>query len=216
MIEVALMDYMGNDLTHVNAARVSFDKQHSELTDKDSKLIKYLIQHEHTSPSRHIQASVRCHAPIFLARQLAKHQVSLSWNEVSRRYVDTEPELFWPRVWRERPDGSVKQGSGQAMSPQHRTWNNNDVLEAYRSCLYAYNQMLERGTAPEQARMVLPQSMMTSWIWTGSLPAFFHVYRLRADPHAQKEAQEFAHKLQDVVEPIAPVTWQAMKENSNV
>lgn len=212
MIEVEYLDHMGDDLAHVNAARVSFNKQHTEFTEGDARLIDYLLRNGHTSPSRHIQLSVRCRAPIFLARQLAKHQVSLSWNEVSRRYVDDAPELFWPEAWRFRPRKNVKQGSAEEMPPSHQDWSNSDVRAAYDACLYAYNQMIERGVAPEQARMVLPQSMMTEWVWTGSLPAFAFLYKLRAAPGAQKEAQEFAEKLRSEAEPIAPFTWQALTQ----
>ena len=207
-MKVELLNHMGDDLTVANVARVSFNKWKTELDDKDVKLIHYLAKHEHTSPFRHTAIQLRCEAPIFLARQLGKHQVGLAWNEVSRRYVDDAPEFYYPEEWRARPEGSVKQGSGTAIK-------NTLIDEYYHRVLTEsfnnYNRMLKVGIAPEMARMVLPQSMMTSWIWTGSLQAFFHVWRLRIDGHAQKEAQMFAQMLEDVIRPIFPHSWEALR-----
>jgi thymidylate synthase (FAD) len=207
-ISVELIDTWGDDARVANVARVSFDKWKNEFDDKDAKLINYLAAHEHTSPFRHVGVSIRCEAPIFLARQLGKHQVGLSWNETSRRYVDSAPTFHYPDAWRSRPNGSVKQGSGDV----HEL--NEQFKEDYKNLVYLleseYNRLIDLGVAPEMARMILPQSMNTSWIWTGSLQAFFHVYRLRMDPHAQQEAQEFAQKLSDIIEPSFPVSWKAL------
>src|SRR5699024_2351595 len=158
----------------------------------------------------HVQVTIRCKAPIFLARQLGKHQIGLSWNEISRRYVDGVPEIYHPDTWRMRPDKSIKQGSGDCANKAHNDWNDDDYGVAVNACLYAYNQMIERGTAPEMARMVLPQSMITEWIWTGSLQAFAHIYKLRSDGHAQNEAQSFANSLYATMNGIAPVSWEAL------
>ena len=185
-----------------------FNKWKEELDDKDVKLIHYLAKHEHTSPFRHTAISVRCGAPIFIARQLGKHQVGLAWNEVSRRYVDEEPEVYEPEEWRRKPEGSIKEGSGTAITNQRLAWM--DYEYAVEACRSAYRAMLNNGVCPEQARMVLPQSMYTSWIWTGSLQAFHHVYRLRIEEHAQKEAQEFAKMLAGVIQPIFPNCWEAL------
>lgn len=207
-MKVELIDSMGNDLRVANVARVSFNKWKEELDDKDVKLIHYLAKHEHTSPFRHTAISVRCEAPIFIARQLGKHQVGLAWNEVSRRYVDDEPKFYYPKEWRSKPDGSIKQGSGEPV--EHSEHIDNWYIDSIGECTETYNAMLRRGVAPEQARMVLPQSMYTSWIWTGSLQAFHHIYRLRIEEHAQKEAQEFAQMLADVIQPIFPNCWEAL------
>lgn len=209
-IKVELIDSMGNDLTVANVARVSFNKWKEEFDERDAKLIDYLARHEHTSPFRHTCIQLRCKAPVFLARQLGKHQVGLSWNEVSRRYVDANVEFFVPDSWRSRPDGSVKQGSGgdHVDSELFSDWYSAHLTQTMK----LYNLMVEDGVAPEMARMVLPQSMMVDWVWTGSLTAFFHVWRLRIDGHAQREAQDFAQKLEDVIQPLFPHSWKALKD----
>lgn len=208
-ISVEYLDHMGNDLMVSNVARVSFNKWKNELEDGDVKLINYLAAHEHSSPFRHPQIQVRCKAPVFLARQLQKHAVGLTWNEVSRRYVDTDVEFFVPDCWRSRPDGSVKQGSGGVVED---SWQFTELLkDHHQRSLDIYEDMLKVGIAPEMARMVLPQSMMVTWVWTGSLAAFFHVYRLRSGEGAQEEAKEFAQKLEEVIQPIFSHSWKALK-----
>lgn len=221
-MKVEYIDHMGSDLSTVNSARVSFDKESDYfhagtdlngkdvfvLADKDIKLIKYLADHKHMTPFRHNQIQLRCHAPIFLARQLGKHQAGLSWNEVSRRYVDTPPEFYVPEVWRARPKGNVKQGSAgvHEMSGQHNVRYRAliDMATAY------YDEMITDGVAPEMARMVLPQSMMTSWYWTGNLLAFAHVYKERVAEGAQYEARVFAIELDKIIRPLFPVSWAAL------
>lgn len=219
-IKVELVDSMGDDLRVANAARVSFNKWKEELDEGDVGLINYLARHEHSSPFRHTAITLSCKAPVFLARQLGKHQVGLSWNEVSRRYVDAGIEFFVPDNWRSRPDGSVKQGSGDAIIDEYVGTDQDgayagSVKQDYRYVLsylmQVYDEWIKHGVAPEMARMVLPQSMMVDWIWTGSLPAFFHVWRLRIDSHAQKEAQEFAQRLEETIQPIFPHSWRALK-----
>jgi thymidylate synthase (FAD) len=208
MIKVEYIDHMGSDLTVVNAARVSFDKEKTVFDDADRKLIRYLVKHHHTSPFRHPQISIRVHVPIFLARQLDKHQVGLTKNEVSRRYVDTPPDIYYPDEWRSKPDGSVKQGSGNT---HPYSGSIEDFYETHvRNCLMVYNVLLEHNVAPEMARMVLPQSMVTSWIWTGSLAAFAHMYTLRFEGHAQREAQIFAQELDAVIKPLFPECWELL------
>jgi len=209
-ISIEYCYHSGSDLEVANAARVSFDKRKDELDDKDVKLINYLAKHEHTSPFRHNSITLRCTAPIFLARQLGKHQVGLSWNEVSRRYVDSEPEFYYPDKWRKRPSGSVKQGSGdEIIGEPIDAWYRQFMVDSENF----YSELLDFGVAPEMARMVLPQSMLTSWIWTGSLMAFYHVWRLRIDSHAQKEAQIFGQKLEEVVKPLFPHSWEALRDS---
>lgn len=200
---------MGSDLSVVNAARVSFGKIATEFGDKDASLIAYLARHNHWSPFAHTAISLRIKAPIFVARQLVKHQIGLTWNEVSRRYVDDEPEFYFPDVWRGRPV-NAKQGSSGVVESD--TYIRQGVLDTMEQSLADYLGMIELGVAPEQARMVLPQNTMTEWIWTGSLMAFSRVCKLRLDPHAQQETQEVAQKIQDIVAPLFPHSWKALME----
>ena len=169
MIAVELIDKMGTDLSVVNAARVSYAKTKEVFEDKDEKLIKYLAEHEHWSPFAHASLQFRIKAPVFVARQLVKHQVGLVWNEISRRYVDYTPELYEPKEWRGRPQNS-KQGSDGTVSIDSNEQHRLDMT--MEQCKIIYNSLIGKGIAPEQARMVLPQSMMTEWIWSGTLYAF--------------------------------------------
>lgn len=210
-MKVELVDKMGSDLSVVNSARVSFNKQSDELTNRDERLINYLAKHRHNTTFRHNQIQLRCEAPIFLARQLGKHQAGLSWNEVSRRYVDDAFSFFLPIDWRERPDASIKQGSGRALNKYDGANVESAYKDAVSDAMGAYEYMTERyDVAPELARMVLPQSMMTSWMWSGNLLAFAHVYKERSHPSAQVEAQVFAHLLDEVIRPLFPVAWSAL------
>lgn len=211
-ITVELLDHMGGDLTVVNAARVSFDKFKEQFEDGDIKLINYLARYEHLSPFRHNQIQVRCSVPLFLSRQLQKHQAGLSWNEVSRRYVSTGIEHFVPDSWRSRPSDGIKQGSGD-IHPESDEFAHH-YKQHLTNSLELYKEMIDQGVAPEMARMVLPQSMMVDWIWTGNLLSFFHVYRMRIGGGAQVEAQEFAQKLKDVIQPLFPHCFEALEENA--
>lgn len=199
-IEVTLIDSMGSDLSVVNAARVSFNKVSTEFSDKDNKLIRYLAQHKHFSPFNHSFISVRVKAPIFVARQLVKHKF-MPWNEISRRYVDEEPEFYFPDYWRAKAD-NVKQGSSddEVDCPPGYVESRVDLM------LAAYTEMLDQGVCPEQARMILPQNTMTEWIWSGTLGAFCDMLRLRLDSHTQKETQLVAQKIKDIIEPLFPVS----------
>lgn len=209
-ITVELLDYMGDDLRVANVARVSFAKWKGEFDENDARLIDYLAAHEHSSPFRHTAISIRCSVPLFLARQLGKHQVGLSWNEVSRRYVDTDIKFYVPDSWHSRPSGSLKQGCGDIHA------NTSGISRAYSGhvadSLNLYNELIEDGIAPEEARMVLPQSMMVDFVWTGSLQAFYHVYRLRSGEGAQLVAREFADKLAETVKPLFPHCWEALSK----
>lgn len=211
-MHVEYVDHLGTDLTVVNAARVSFDKEsHYEdggLADRDTRLIRYLAEHDHFTPFTHAQITLRETVPIFVARQRFKHVVGFSYNEVSRRYVDTPPEFHVPDEWRSRPDGSMKQGSA-GVHPENRIVAR-DYDTFLRRAVAVYEDMIERGVAPEQARMVLPQSMMTSYYVTGSLAAYARLYRLRVDPHAQQEIQELGKKIAAIVQPLFPVSWAAL------
>ena len=221
-MKVELIDYMGSDLSVVNAARVSFDKESEwildddgndvHLPERDYKLIQYLAKHNHWSPFSHAFLSFRIKAPIFVARQLGKHQVGLAWNEVSRRYVDSEPEFYQPDTWRKRAE-NVKQGSSEEAV-------DNDSVPfwaglVHQQAMYSYNLMLEHGVCPEQARMVLPQSMMTEWIWSGSLYAFARVCKLRLDGHTQAETRVVATHIAKECETLFPASWNALMETAN-
>lgn len=235
-MRVELIDRMGSDLTAANAARVSFDKESEweqvccgvgtqggfsapeccgisdfTLSDKDVKLINYLAKHNHFTPFTHPQITLRETVPIFVARQRFKHVVGFTYNEVSRRYVDDEPEFYTPEVWRSRPEGSVKQGSGEAFP--FRAAANKDYRALLAMCQNHYSQALAAGMAPEQARMMLPQSMYTSYYVTGSLAAFARFYKQRIDVHAQKEIQELAEKVGEIIAPLFPVSWKALTED---
>ena len=180
-MNVTLIDKMGSDLSVVNAARVSFAKKKTEFDEKDEKLIKYLAEHDHWSPFGHASMQFLIKAPIFVARQLVKHQVGLIWNEVSRRYVDDEPEFYIPFIWRSRPENK-KQGSGD----KEIEFDITDIVQASKT---VYKQMLEEDISPEMARMILPQNMMTEWYWSGSLMAFARVCNLRNKEDAQQETR---------------------------
>tara|TARA_R100000995_G_scaffold256_1_gene186 strand:- start:42 stop:683 length:642 start_codon:yes stop_codon:yes gene_type:complete len=211
MIDVTLIDNMGSDLTVVNAARVSFNKksewdEDNTLTVSDSNLISYLAMHKHMSPFGHCFASFHVKAPIFVARQLVKHKF-LRWNEVSRRYVDYEPELYEPNDWRGR-SVDKKQGSEGNVYPDE------DIISFYKhASLLSYNQLLEAGVAPEQARMVLPQSTMTEWYWSGSLDAFSDMCKLRRDYDAQYESRLVANSISMDMSTLYPASWKALQRS---
>lgn len=206
-IEVDLVHHVGDDLDVVDAARVSFDKPSSAYTkEQNEKLIRYLANHKHHSPFNHSFLSFRVKAPIFVARQLVKHKF-LPWNEVSRRYVDSEPEFYFPEYWRKKAD-NVKQGSsGESID------NDTGVDAGWRYVnkllVSQYNWMLKQGVCPEQARMALPQNMMTEWRWSGTLGAFLDMLVLRLDPHTQKETRDVAEKIAVIVKELFPVSYEA-------
>lgn len=231
-IKVDLIDSMGSDLSVVNAARVSFDKESDwewyvpetgevkdpdwdtfgRLSDKDSKLITYLAKHKHKSPFNHAFLSFRIKAPIFVARQLVKHEY-LPWNEVSRRYVSESPEFYVPvHEWRMSAK-SVKQGSSDHLIDEDSSvYIQADFEECVELARNTYNFMIKAGVCPEQARMVLPQNMYTEWIWSGSLYAFMKMCKLRLDPHTQKETREVAEKIFKEIEFLFPVSAKALLE----
>ena len=222
---VELVDVMGSDLTIVNAARVSFNKEsewqeidhegNGVLSAKDSKLINYLAEHKHWTPFAHPQITLRIKAPISIRTQLFKHKVGFVENEISRRYVSYVPDIYQP-FWRAKPAGSAKQGSedfvkdGESKNTFQRTYR-----EAADKCLEIYNSLIDNGVAPEQARFVLPQGTYTEWWWTGSLAAYARVYNQRSDPHAQWEVREYAKAIGALIEPLFPESWIVLtKENT--
>lgn len=211
MINAVLKYHCGSDLSVVNSARVSFDKESSSLSDKDEKLIHYLAKHKHTSPFGHAFVTFKVDAPVFVARQLVKHKF-LRWNEVSRRYVDEEPDIYSPDLWRTRPDNK-KQGSGAAFERDHQQFLQQQYVEIMDRVLHMYEYMKAYGVAPEQARMMLPQSMMTSWWWSGSLDAFADMCKLRLGPDSQTETREVAIQIAEEMVNLFPVSWKALMEN---
>ena len=206
-MKVDLVDSLGTDLTVVNAARVSFRKHRDEWQDSDERLIKYLAEHGHWTPFGHPQLQFRIQAPIFVARQLVKHQIGLVWNEVSRRYVDDEPKFYMPgpNGWRGRPEDKKQGSSGHI---QILIDLEKDLVQTAIHSKHLYKELLEQGVAPEQARMVLPLSMYTEWYWTGSLAAFARVCRLRLAPDAQEETQEIARQLEIECAKLFPISWK--------
>ena len=218
MIDVTYIDHMGSDLSVVNAARVSFGKKSEALgtsgvegrpmtpilNDPDKRLIKYLAKHKHMSPFGHAFASFHVKAPIFVARQLVKHKF-LRWNEISRRYVDDEPEFYMPNQWRGRADDK-KQGSAGVIEGIDYT-----VVESLVKCAkHDYNYLLAKGVSPEQARMVLPQSTMTEWYWSGSLDAFSDMCILRCKEDTQFETRIVADQISACMKDLFPIAWGAL------
>ena len=207
---VKLIDSMGDGLTVVNAARVSFGKRKEKFTEGDKKLINFLAQHGHWSPFGHCSLQFHISAPVFVARQLVKHQVGLTWNEISRRYVDTDIEFHEVDKWRGRAEDK-KQGSEGEIEEQGLC--NFLKTQVETTALENYNKLLEAGVAPEQARMILPQSMMTEWYWSGTLYAFARVCNLRCAPDAQYETRMVADIINRESAKMFPASWSALYKN---
>ena len=209
-----LLEVFGNDLTVVNAARVSFAKESAEFSEQDGKLIKYLAKHNHVSPFFHPQLRFRFKMPIFVAREWYRHQIGFARNEVSRRYVDTTPECWIPSPdqIRER-DPKLKQGSKETQVD-----NADEIHQLIKTHtevnVMVYEDLLSKGVAPEIARCILPQSMMTEFIETGSLAAYARLYKLRTDPTAQREIRRYAEMIGELIEPLFPISWKALTSAS--
>jgi thymidylate synthase (FAD) len=225
MIKATYIDHMGDDLSVVNAARVSFDKESDWEVDldqlgiclgnRDTKLVSYLAKHKHMSPFGHCFASFRVEAPIFVARQLVKHKF-LRWNEVSRRYVDSDPVFYFPRVWRGKSEDK-KQGSNSEVSISTAYYDRDDGYNTWEDdatsvALEAYQEMLKLGVCPEQARMILPQNTMTEWYWSGSLDAFADMCNLRCKSDTQLETRIVADQISEEMAKLFPVSWKALTE----
>jgi thymidylate synthase (FAD) len=218
---VRYIEHMGSDLTVVNAARVSFNKESDwdsdphwtgtrerKLSDKDKKLIGYLAKNNHWTPFAHPQITIHIKTPIFIRAQLGKHQVGLVMNEVSRRYVVEEPQFYTP-IWRGAPTNGAKQGSSEFITDE-QIIANNGFAQAANECVKVYNHLLGLGVAPEQARGILPQATYTEWWWTGSLSAFARVYKQRIDAHAQWEVRCYAEAIGSIIQPLFPVSWEQL------
>jgi thymidylate synthase (FAD) len=207
---VELMESFGSDLTVVNAARVSFAKEVHEFTDKDQKLINYLVKHNHISPFFHPQIRFRLKMPIFVAREWFRHTVGFARNEVSRRYVDDEPEIFIPSELRAR-DKNLKQGSKND-SIETNEQMVEKIKDFSKQSLALYNELLEQQVAPEVARGILPQNMYTEFIETASLYAYMRLCALRLDPQAQKEIREYATVVSKLLEQHFPASMKAFHD----
>lgn len=207
-IKVELIDSMGSDLAVVNAARVSFAKEAIEFKEGDEKLIRYLATHDHWTPFAHTALQFRVAAPVPIRTQCFKHKIGLVENEESRRYISTRPEIYIPEFFREKPTGSIKQGS----AGKHRA--SDAWLAAYEDvtgqAVDTYMAMIASGVCPEQARFVLPQGAIVNWIWTGNLVSFANFYNKRTEATAQKEVKDVALILGELVEPLFPVSWKAL------
>lgn len=258
-MEAKLIEFMGDDLRVVNAARVSFHKEsdweipegvkkasengshpmglegihwEKELSDKDQKLIKYLATHNHWTPFSHVMITMREKVPIFVARQRFKHMVGFTYNEVSRRYVDDDPEFYVPDQWRKKAENK-KQGSSDEVI-EYLIYPNEEIdiyegvmepkeilvpiKEEYKYFIdYVenfYKQMIASGVAPEQARMILPQSMYTEYVVTGSLSAWARAWKLRSDEHSQLEIRELANQWDKIISSLPELkhSWIALKQ----
>ena len=206
MIKVTYIDHMGEDLTVVNAARVSFGKKRDVFQEQeDYRLIRYLAEHGHTSPFGHCFVSFHVKAPVFVARQLVKHKF-LRWNEISRRYVDDLPSYYTPKF--RHAAKNKKQGSGSEMAVSHQQ---DAVLEqSYIKAHESYKYLIKTGVCPEQARIVLPQGFMTEWYWSGSLDAFADMCNLRCASDTQYETRLVARGIGDEMRTLFPVSWDAL------
>lgn len=215
-ITVEMINSCGADISVVNAARVSFNKESdyefdfetgdSKLSAKDVKLLNYLAKHKHFSPFNHAFLSFRVKAPIFVARQLVKHKF-LPWNEVSRRYVNDEPEFFFPGGWRGKSDDKKQGSTEEFILPVSYV-----DMDNTRWALSQYNALLDADVAPEQARMVLPQNVMTEWIWSGTLGAFCDMLRLRLSKDTQEETRQVAVQIASFVSELFPHSYKALLE----
>ena len=236
-MKVEYMCHSGDDLLVVDAARVSFAKASEweldklleatqdgntwsyKLSDKDTKLINFLAREKHMLPFRHPTLTLRCKAPMFVARQLGKHQTGMSWSEESRRYITTQPEFYWPDKWRKKAD-NVKQGStdepSEYMHDEKYGGGNWGTINEYvqdeviGGVVKMYEGMIAKGVAPEQARMILPQNMMITWVWTGTLLSWVHMIKERTHPSTQRETQEFARMVEAILRELYPVSMDAL------
>lgn len=208
-MKVEYVNHMGDDLSVVNAARVSFAKQNNKMIDKDARLIRYLAKHNHWTPFSHTAITLRMGAPVPIRTQCFKHKAGFTENEESRRYISSRPEVFVPDAFRAAAD-SVKQGSGGDM-PDGNYWLQRYTAETERA-VNNYIDAVEAGMCPEQARFFLPQGCIVNWIWTGNLQSYARFYNQRTDTHAQKEVQELAHMVGSIVGDLYPVSWAALTE----
>lgn len=208
-IKVELLDSMGDDLAVVQAARVSFAKDAEQFDQqRDPKLINYLATHNHWTPFAHTALKFRVAAPVPIRTQCFKHKIGMVENEESRRYISTTPEIFVPDFFRSKPEGSIKQGSGEKHEDSDKwLWYYKKKVE---ECVHLYKCMIDEDVCPEQARFILPQGAIVNWIWTGNLVSFANFYLKRTDPTAQKEVKMVAELIGEEVKKLFPVSWKAL------
>lgn len=238
-MKAELVSFMGDDLEVVDAARVSFSKRSEwlevckcgatepsygwpcthggcsfdkHLADSDERLIKFLARHNHWTPFAHTAIKLRVSAPVPIRTQCFKHKSGFVENEESRRYISSTPELFVPEFFRKKPEGSIKQGSGDLFDAYDNQRIKSAYLEAARGSIRTYEYMLQAGACPEQSRFVLPQGVLVNWMWTGNLASYARFYNQRTDPHAQIEIQDLAKSIGAIIEPLFPVSWKALTE----
>ena len=209
---VELVDHMGDDLAIVNAARVSYAGSSDKWTDRDDKLLKYLWEHDHTSPFRHGYVKFRIKAPIFVLRQWMKHQVGCAWNEQSARYTEIKESFFYPDYFRLQ-DTKNKQGSFGRLDDDREDEALTLLAQGYQVAYYNYLRLLDMGVCREQARVILPVGTYSECIWSASIQAIMHFLNLRLDSHAQFEIQEFAKAVYDITKPLFPKTMELVKCN---
>jgi len=205
------IDHMGTDASVVRAARVSFSADATEFNGvKDAGLINYLAKHNHWTPFAHTSVTLRMSAPLPIRTQCFKHKVGFSENEESRRYISSKPTFYIPKQFRKAPNGSVKQGSGDDFHPSGNKYWQRHFQSVNTLCLESYDSAVAGGMCPEQARFLLPQGTEVSWYWTGSIAAFARFCKQRMDPHAQKEIQDLAREVSSIINPLFPVSWEAL------
>jgi thymidylate synthase (FAD) len=200
-MKAELFNYMGDDLMVVNAARVSYGKKKTSFDEKDKKLIKYLIEHKHTSPFRHPQLQFRIECPIFVERQAFKHQVGLTANSISGRYVDFSDSYSLPQKLRLQSNDS-KQGSEGFLNEEQNSELCKQIENLVDQCSELYAKLCDAGVAKEQSRVILPLCLNTQFVWTGSLAAFIHFWNLRLKKDAQQEIRELANMMLECVKNI--------------
>ena len=208
-MSVEYIDHMGNDDSVVRAARVSFDKSPEFYTaEENARLIAYLARHGHEIPFAHTAITLRVRAPVAVRAQAFKHKIGFVESEQSRRYISSTPAFFTPE-FRAKAE-NVKQGSGELLDDEKQEKLRETYVAFMQGAQVMYHNFLDMGVAPEQARFLLPQGMMTEWVWTGSLLAFARFYRLRSDAHAQKEIQDLAREVGAIIADLFPVSWKAL------
>lgn len=212
---VELVDVFGDDLSIVNSARVSFGAQTDEFTERDKKLMRYLWQHDHTSPFRMASVKFRVKAPVFVLRQWMKHVIGCSWNEASARYTEIKEEFFKPVTWRLQHKTSKQSSYGE--TSKQISNEAFDRLEASYMLAYTnYKWMLEQGICREQARVLLPVGMYSSCIWKADLQAIMHFLALRLDEHAQEEIREFAQAVKQIVCTLFPESMRLLDQSIEI
>ena len=214
-MQVEYVNHMGDDNMVVDAARVSFNKTSDNYTDRqNARLIKFLRTHNHWSPFSHCVIQFRITAPIYVARQLFKHQIGFSLNEISRRYVDYEPTFDCPEVWRSRPGTNKKQGSGNNLEDHYQLYINSLIRDHIEASKTLYNKLIDMNVAPEQARVILPLCTETQWIWTATLEGWLRVCSLRLAEDAQSETREVAKEIAVHIQKLYPICWEASQKEA--